>query len=509
LSDKPKIDMQIQPDNSALFSVRDNITIRVAFESPTQVRVEMWREGESTFKRVAPDVGNVGTKPFRERLARQAREVFNPPPDKDDKPSKDTVPNLDEDLGHIAGYLGIPEVSELLKPEAGTTMVDRLVELVEEAGTLFTTPEGEPHAALSIDGHVETHEIRGTRFRRWIRGHFYATERNRLEAQAEQAAERLIQQLGGMLPPTGIPVKKPAVVRDQTLSDAIAQLEAKADYERRVEEAYVRVGHHDGKIYVDLGSDKWEVVEIGPEGWHIIDTPPIRFVRPKGMLELPHPEKGGALEDFKNVLPLSDSEEDTKAWTLIAAFLMVGLRPDHPEFPIMIVLGPQESGKSVTCRMIRNILDPNKVEDTGSPRSMEELHIDAECSWLLGYDNLTSIPGWLSDALCRISTGSAFTKRTHYTNRDREIFTATQPQIMNGIADVVSKGDIVSRGLMVTLSPPEERREKSEVWKEFFDARPKILGALYDAVATGLKSEAEGEEVELLDHRMPTSRSGR
>jgi len=141
------------------------------------------------------------------------------------------------------------------------------------------------------------------------------------------------------------------------------------------------------------------------------------------------------------------------------------------------------------------LIDPNVVEDTGEPRSKEELHIDADCSWLMAYDNLSSISPWLSDALCRISTGSAFTKRTQYTNRDREIFKAAQPQILNGIADVVSRGDIIDRGLLVTLPVVKEFREKSAVWADFYEVRPKILGALYDAAVAGLKSIAEGEEV--------------
>src|SRR5215217_7354236 len=500
MADKPKINMRVQHDRSALFDARGGITVRVSFDSPTMVQVEMWRDSDMAM--VPPDVGNIGAKSFRERLAKSAREVFNPPPGKGEEKPKDTVPMLDEDLGQIAAAMGVPEVADLLKPEAGTTVVDRLVECVEEAGELFVTPEGEPHALLEINGHLETHEIRGTRFRRWLRAHFYATEQARLEKEAEASYERLVAQLGGMAPNGAIPVKRPPVVRDQTLGDAIAQLEAKAGYEKDVREVYVRVGHHDEKIYVDLGNDAWDAVEIDASGWRIIDNPPVRFVRPKGLQPLPYPAEGGSVEDLKEVLTLGDGEEDKKAWALMVTFLASALRPNAPEFPILVLLGGQGTAKSTTSRMLRALIDPNVVEDTGEPRSKEELHIDADCSWLMCYDNLSTLTPWLSDAMCRISTGSAFTKRTQYTNRDREIFKAAQPQVLNGIADVVRRDDIIARGLMVTLPTLEEHREKSAVWADFFKARPKILGALYSAAAAGLASEKRSEEVETVAHRM-------
>src|SRR5215204_7753394 len=74
MADKPKINMRIQSDKSTLFDAREGITVRVSFDSPTQVKVEMWRDSDMVV--VPPDVGNIGSKSFRERLARSAREVF-------------------------------------------------------------------------------------------------------------------------------------------------------------------------------------------------------------------------------------------------------------------------------------------------------------------------------------------------------------------------------------------------------------------------------------------------
>jgi hypothetical protein len=115
MADKPQINPKIQEDGSIIFDTQDGITVRVASSSPTEVVVEMWRETDTTFESVPPDTGNIGKKTFREKLAQSAREVFNPPSAKEGGRSKETVPNLDEDLGKIATVMGIPEMAELVK----------------------------------------------------------------------------------------------------------------------------------------------------------------------------------------------------------------------------------------------------------------------------------------------------------------------------------------------------------------------------------------------------------
>ena len=60
---------------------------------------------------------------------------------------------------------------------------------------------------------------------------------------------------------------------------------------------------------------------------------------------------------------------------------------------------------------------------------------------------------------------------------------------MNGIEDIVSRADLGDRAIFLTLAPIGEaqRRAESELWRQFEVARPRILGALLDAVAHGLR----------------------
>jgi hypothetical protein len=46
----------------------------------------------------------------------------------------------------------------------------------------------------------------------------------------------------------------------------------------------VRLADYEGSIYLDLCNDDWQAVQITPQGWGIVDDPPIRFRRSRGML---------------------------------------------------------------------------------------------------------------------------------------------------------------------------------------------------------------------------------
>jgi hypothetical protein len=62
---------------------------------------------------------------------------------------------------------------------------------------------------------------------------------------------------------------------------------------------------------------------------------------------------------------------------------------------------------------------------------------------------------------------------------------------LNGIEDVISRPDLGDRAIFLTLSPIGEaqRRPEADLWREFEIARPRILGALLDAVVHGLRAQ--------------------
>ena len=108
---------------------------------------------------------------------------------------------------------------------------------------------------------------------------------------------------------------------------------------------------------------------------------------------------------------------------------------------------------------------------------------------VLAFDNLSGLPAWLSDTLCRLASGGAFSTRRLFTDQDEILFTAARPVILNGIEDIITRPDLADRAILLGLAPIAERQRRPEhvLWREFELARPHILGALVDAAAYGLR----------------------
>ena len=240
-----------------------------------------------------------------------------------------------------------------------------------------------------------------------------------------------------------------------------------------------------GRIYLDLADARWRAVEVGPDGWHVIGSPPVRFRRPAGMLPLPFPVRGGSIEALGSLLNLPHRND----FVLVVAWLLATLRSGGPH-PLLAVAGEQGSAKTVLSKLLKALIDPHAAPVRALARDERELMIAATHSHLLAFDNLSGLPAFLSDALCRLASGGSLAVRRLYTDEDEMLFQAARPILLNGIENVVSRADLADRAIFLTMAPiaDERRRSEAELWREFERVRPAILGALLDAAAHGLRT---------------------
>jgi hypothetical protein len=150
--------------------------------------------------------------------------------------------------------------------------------------------------------------------------------------------------------------------------------------------------------------------------------------------------------------------------------------------------GEHGTAKSFFSAILRALLDPNTAPLRALPREDRDLFIAASNGHVLAFDNVSGLRAWISDTLCRLATGGGFAVRQLYTDQDEVLFSATRPVILNGIEEIVTRPDLADRSLFLTLEPipGERRRPEEELWTTFEAERPRILGALLDAVAHGL-----------------------
>jgi hypothetical protein len=349
--------------------------------------------------------------------------------------------------------------------EESASAATLLIRLVENArAELFHEPDGTAYARMQVGDHHEVWPLRQSGFRRWLKRLYYGA--------------------------TG---KAPG---SQAVEDALGVLEGRAAIDGPEHQVNVRVAEHGGRIYLDLGQPDWQVVEIAPGGWRVMFNPPVRFRRTKGTLSLPTPAPGGTLDLLRSFLNLpgrdardaSDASSASDSWDVLIAWITAALRGRGP-YPLMVLSGEQGTCKSNFGRYLQRLIDPNMAGLRSEPREPRDLMIAARNAWVVAYDNLSHLPQWLSDALCRLSTGGGFGTRQLYTDDEEVLFSAQRPALLTSIEDVVTAGDALDRAIALQLEyvPEECRRTEEELDAAFDTALPRILGALLDAVAGGLK----------------------
>jgi hypothetical protein len=345
-------------------------------------------------------------------------------------------------------------VDAILKKGHAPKQADILIGLAKSA-TLFhaPAPNADAYAEIVIDGHCETRRIRGTGFRRWLRHQYFKETGSACNSEAMQSA--------------------------------IETIAAKAQFEGRECAVHIRTAKNGDAIYLDIGDADWRAIEITQIGWKVVDEVPVRFIRTASTKALPVPRGGGSIELLRPFCNLKTRDE----FCVLVGHVLAMLRPEA-NYPVLVTTGEQGSCKSTLFRLIVRLIDPRSPELRSLPKYEDDLITAAKGTHALSFDNISGIPVWLSDAICRLATGGGAGKRKLYTDEDEILFDGRRPTFLNGIEDVVTRGDLVDRSNIFSLDVIAEnkRRTEEEIDTDFAAKAPKILGALLDGLVAGLNN---------------------
>lgn len=242
---------------------------------------------------------------------------------------------------------------------------------------------------------------------------------------------------------------------------------------------YIRAAEADGALWYDLGKS---AVRITAEGWQVVDEPPILFRRHPHQEPQAIPVRGGSLSQLLDFINIKNKEEGL----LLQIWCVAGLIPGFPH-PFSVFHGPQGSAKSTAVSVFKQLLDPSQIRLSSPPDSFREFVQLGSHHWFLPIDNLSNLPEWLSDALCRACTGEGFSKRELYSDDDDVVYSFQNVGSLNGINLVVDKPDLLERCIILGLEKIEQVESLTSFNNRLKEARPKILGAMFDAVAGALK----------------------
>lgn len=332
-----------------------------------------------------------------------------------------------------------------------------IVRLALDAGAqFFRNPASEPYATIPRDGHRETYALRTRPMRAWMASAFYRAT--------------------GKAPSTN------------AINDATNTIEGACLFDGPEHRVWLRVAEHEDAIFLDLGRPDWQCVEISATGWRLVSDPPVRFRRPPGLAPLPVPVTGGSLSALRPYLNVSSDAD----FVLAVAPMIAGYRPSGPH-PVTVLEGEQGSAKSTAGKVLRNLLDPSVAPLRSEPREPRDLAVATRGAFVIAIDNVSGLPAWLSDAFCRIATGATFATRLLYSDADEILLAACQPVLLTSIDSTVARGDLLDRAIPITLPAIDDSHRLSEAdfWRAFESDWPRILGAVLDCVAAGLRYQHE------------------
>ena len=214
--------------------------------------------------------------------------------------------------------------------------VDILTQIAVQNSSLYVGEQGvcgedDLVADMTVGNHIETHPVSSKAYRRWLTFQ-YKTQGGK----------------GG--------------ITESTFKEVVSAIEAEVwgSGKSTKKRLHYRTGRSTNSLttYFDLGTDDCQVVEIGPDGWHLIvySECPVRFIRCTGQKLLPTPKTGRdiltLLGSFLNMLETILKLILIVAWATYAMQLWA-------KYPFLSITGEQGAAKSTTCEVLKRLIDPS------------------------------------------------------------------------------------------------------------------------------------------------------
>jgi hypothetical protein len=277
---------------------------------------------------------------------------------------------------------------------------------------------------------------------------------------------------------------------DAAIRVVIDTLEARALCGGVIRPVAIRHCWHDGKIYIDLGTEDRKVVEVDAADWRILDGAPadVRFLRPTGTLPLPMPERVDPKVALVKLREVTRFQTDRDA-IISVGFVLHSLAGKKP-FAVLLITGEPGAAKTAHVIVIGGLVDPRSVLKGTALTTKRDIYIAASTRGLTVLNNASEMSRDIADAVCTSSEGGVDARRALYTDEDESNIYAESPFVITSIFNVVAPyGDLSNRTVRVDLAPmPRGNRLSESDFQAKFDAvAPTILGGMMGALSVGLR----------------------
>jgi hypothetical protein len=254
-------------------------------------------------------------------------------------------------------------------------------------------------------------------------------------------------------------------------------------------------------LYLDVCDTDGTVLRIDRNGIRAADAP-AAFRRSRTSAPLPWPIDGPAgaadLDALWKLVPVCEADRPIVLGLLLVAW-MTGTAQ-----PVVLLVGPQDAGKTSTGRFLLSLVDPTTNERGGTmPKDEREWKARVSNTRVVLVDNLSTITAETSDLLCKVATGGEATSRALYTDDDAHISNLKVPVWLTSIDPGVLRNDLASRIVPTELEALTAGRRvaESELAAQQDAARPTITRGLLWLMSEVLKLWPDIDK-QSLEHRM-------
>ena len=271
-----------------------------------------------------------------------------------------------------------------------------------------------------------------------------------------------------------------AAVAKASVTSAMLTLEGMA-CEQAPTALHQRVAGDQNAVYIDMADEDNRVIEISGGDWRIVTESPHKFRRTELTAAMPEPKRG----DWKDsVLLLWKYVNIFKEnYAVVLAILVDALINPSSAKPVVSLVGHSGTAKTSSGRCFVALIDPSTAALHSPPKDLQEWLTTASGSYVVGLDNLSKMPSWLSDAICCAATGDAVVKRQLYTDGDLHVVSLLRSVIFTGISFSGLRGDLSERLVSLDLKEITTRTPESELKEAWLTDRPVIFGGLLDLAA--------------------------
>jgi hypothetical protein len=361
---------------------------------------------------------------------------------------KQNTPPLEEvELKNI--WESVKKAEESNEPKT-RSQAKELIHLVEEKGvTFFCDQKENAFARIPKNEHFENIPCRGNNLEKRLSGLFWQEKKKAISAEA--------------------------------LRSAIRVFESKALYEGEKNALSNRAISHKNAFWYDLTNENWQVVKITPQGWEMVNHPPVLFRRYSHQKQQVTPNINGDIKKFLEFVNIQNKNHEM----LLLVWLVSSFIPKIPH-TILIIKGIKGSAKSSLTRACREIIDPSQIDKMSPPSNLGDWPQVFEHNYCIPFDNLRKLTPSQSDFLCRAVTGDATSSRALYTDDEDVIREYKRVIILNGINLVADQSDLIDRAILISLDKIEIWKHESKLHKDFEDAKPAILGGVMDTLSKAM-----------------------